>query len=218
MSKSIIPKQSRTIFGVTVLLSGGFWGMTVSSGSMVAAVIAILFTLLMLFLLFFFRDPDRKVPDGDQNIVSPCDGRVLSIKPCSPDLLDKPGRVISIFMSIFNVHVNRNVCSGTVLEVHHQPGRFGHAGRDRASQENEQTRILIDHPPHRVMVSQVAGMLARRIICRSHPGDSVERGDRFGMIVLGSRLDVALPDTVEVTVKVGEVVRAGETIIGVFNS
>jgi phosphatidylserine decarboxylase len=218
MSVLVIPKDSRMIFGGVVIVSGALWGAAVTSGNSIVVALAILATLLIVFMLFFFRDPERIIPEGDDNLVSPCDGLVISIDPASEDEIGVPAKVISVFMSIFDVHVNRNVCSGKILEVEHRPGRFGHAGKDRAAKENEQNRILIEHISHRVMVTQVAGVLARRIICRLKAGDTIDKGERFGMIVLGSRLMVTVPDTFKFSVKKGQRVHAGETILGVFNS
>ena len=217
MSNQVIPKESRAIFGAAVILSGLLWGSAVTSGHWIVIVLAVLVTLVMGFMLYFFRDPDRSIPQGD-NLVSPCDGVVLSIEQGSEEVLGGSGTVISIFMSIFDVHVNRNVCDGKVLEVEHRPGRFGHAGKERASLENEQIRIIVEHSLFKVVVTQVAGMLARRIICRLKVGDRVEKGERFGMIVFGSKLIVAVPDAVKVSVAVGQRVRAGETILGVIDS
>jgi phosphatidylserine decarboxylase len=218
MISRVIPKESRIIFGAFAVLSVALWVTVFAGGNEIIIAIAVLVTLAFGFILFFFRDPERVVPAGDDNIVSPCDGRVIEVKPISEDVLGEPGKRISIFMTAFNVHVNRNVCSGIVVEVEHRAGRFGHAGKDRAARENEQNRIVIEHSGFRIMVTQVAGVLARRIICRLAPGDDIKKGERFGMIVLGSRLMVALPDAITICVKEGQRVRAGETIIGVINS
>ena len=217
MSIGAIPKEIRTLFGGTVILCGALWGSAFTSGNIVVTALSVLLSLLLIFLLFFFRDPERTVPDGENDIVSPCDGKVLSVESCSVDVLGIPGQVVTIFMSLFNVHVNRNVCSGNVLEVEHKSGNFGHAGKTQASQLNEQNRILIENSRFRVSVTQIAGMLARRIICKLQPGDTIEKGERFGMIILGSRLEVTVPDTMEIKVTVGQKVRAGETIIGVYH-
>ena len=217
MSIGAIPKEIRTLFGGTVILCGALWGSAFTSGNIVVTALSVLLSLLLIFLLFFFRDPERTVPDGENDIVAPCDGKVLSVESCSVDVLGIPGQVVTIFMSLFNVHVNRNVCSGNVLEVEHKSGNFGHAGKTQASQLNEQNRILIENSRFRVSVTQIAGMLARRIICKLQPGDTIEKGDRFGMIILGSRLEVTVPDTIEIKVAVDQKVRAGETIIGVYH-
>jgi len=218
MSLPVVPAESRTVFGMVVVLSGALWGAAAVSGKIIVAVFAIFATLLTGFVLFFFRDPERQVPEGDDNLVSPCDGQVIAIEPASVEVLGAPGKVMSIFMSVLDVHVNRNVCSGKVLQVDHRPGRRGHAGKDRAARENEQNLIVIQHSRSRIVVTQVAGFLARRIICRLKPGDAIKKGERFGMIVLGSRLMVAIPESASISVEIGQQVRAGETIIGVLSS
>ncbi len=217
MSIGAVPKEIRTLFGGAVILCGALWGSAITSGNVVVTILTVVLTLLLIFVLLFFRDPERTVPDGENNIVAPCDGRVLSIEPCPKEVLGIPGQVITIFMTLFNVHVNRNVCSGKVLVVEHKSGNFGHAGKNQASKLNEQNCILIENSQFRVSVTQIAGMLARRIICKLQPGDTIEKGERFGMIILGSRLEVTLPETVEIKVAVGQKVRAGETIIGVYH-
>jgi phosphatidylserine decarboxylase len=216
MSEPIITKESRVMIGGVAVACLVLWGAFISSRNATIAVLSILVTLLLGFLLFFFRDPERVIPDGDDNLVSPCDGTVISIQSCSEEIIGVSGKVISIFMSLFNVHINRNICSGTVQSVEHRPGKFGHAGHDQASTENEQTQIVINHFSHHIMVTQIAGILARRIICRLQAGDDVQKGERFGMIVLGSRLQVTVPDSVGICVTKGQRVRAGETIIGVW--
>lgn len=217
MSVGKMPKEMRTLFGGAVILCGVLWGSAVTSGNIVVTVLAVLLSLVLIFVLFFFRDPEHTIPDGENNIVSPCDGRVISIDPSSQDVLGVSGQVVTIFMNLFNVHVNRNVCSGKVLQVEHKPGKFGHAGKTQASSLNEQNRILVENSQFRVQVTQIAGMIARRIICKLQPGDIINKGERFGMIVLGSRLEVTVPDTIEIKVAIGQKVRAGETIIGVYH-
>ena len=217
MSIGTLPKEIRTLFGGAVILCGVLWGSAVTSGNVLVTILAALLSLALIFILFFFRDPERTIPDGENNIVAPCDGRVLSVEPGAQEVLNVSGQVVTIFMSLFNVHVNRNVCSGKVLEVEHKPGKFGHAGKAQASRLNEQNRILIENSQFSVQVIQIAGMIARRIICKLQPGDTIKKGERFGMIVLGSRLEVTVLDTIEIKVAVGQKVRAGETIIGVYH-
>lgn len=217
MSVGKLPKEIRTLFGGAVILCGALWGSAVTSGNVAVTILAVLLSLVLIFILFFFRDPERTIPDGENNIVAPCDGKVISIDPSPQDVLEVPGQIVTIFMSLFNVHVNRNVCSGKVLEVEHKSGKFGHAGKTQASILNERNRILIENSRFRAQVTQIAGMLARRIICRLQPGDTINKGERFGMIILGSRLEVTVPDTIEIKVAIGQKVRAGETIIGVYH-
>lgn len=155
----------------------------------------------------FFRDPERAIPQTPGAVVSPADGRVHEIETAA-------GRHrISIFLSVTDVHVNRAPYAGKVTEVVYQPGRFVPAYRAEASRENESNRMTIDSPDAVLAVKQIAGILARRIVCRARPGDVLERGQRFGLIRFGSRTDLFLPADAEVVAQVGDTVRGGETIL-----
>ncbi|MGC9363921.1 MAG: phosphatidylserine decarboxylase family protein [Fidelibacterota bacterium] len=171
--------------------------------------------LFFLFALWFFRDPERQIPDGDHLILSPADGRVVAIGELEDDFVGRAKRV-SIFMSILDVHVNRIPLSGTVRAITHRPGRFRPAMQPAASFENENTEITLENEQTRLKFAQVAGMLARRIVCRLQVGQSVQAGERFGMIKFGSRVDMTLPETVKLQVRIGDRVKAGKTVIGEF--
>lgn len=173
--------------------------------------------VLTLFVLFFFRDPDRTVPDGKNLVVSPADGRVIVIKDVhEPAFLKQDAKQISIFLSVFNVHVNRSPLSGTVEAVRYNPGRFHVASVDKASLENEQTAMVISNGKHKLLVKQIAGLIARRIVCYAKPGDSVTAGERYGLIRFGSRVDIFLPQDSELKVKVGDTVKGARDVIGVL--
>jgi phosphatidylserine decarboxylase len=176
------------------------------------------FSLLALFVLFFFRDPERSIPPGEKAVLSPADGRVIEVQPSREEnLLKGPSIRISVFMSLFNVHVNRNPLSGRIVDILYSPGRFLRANLDRASAANEQNALLIETPRGtRIVVVQVAGLIARRIVCWVGKGESVERGQRFGLIRFGSRLDVYLPATAQVQVQPGQKTTAGQTILGIL--
>jgi phosphatidylserine decarboxylase len=171
------------------------------------------FLLLALLVLNFFRDPDRKIPAEPEVVVSPADGRVVEIKEETYD--GHPGRRVSIFMSPLDVHVNRSPITGTVREVKYRKGAFRIASESRASVENEQNVFTVEGEEGRVVVKQIAGALARRIVFWKHPGDRLERGERVGLIKFGSRVDVVLDLGVELRVKVGDRVRAGSSIVGI---
>ncbi|NOZ25971.1 MAG: phosphatidylserine decarboxylase family protein [Nitrospirae bacterium] len=175
---------------------------------------AVLPFVLFLFMLFFFRDPDRIIPDGKDIFVSPADGKVILVRDTTEEEYIR-GRVkqISIFMSPFNVHVNRAPCDGRVEVVRHTPGGFSAAYTDEASLSNENIAMLLDTKYGKVLVRQVAGLIARRAVCRVAPGESLKRGQRYGIIKFSSRVDLYLPDDVRIQVKVGQRVRAGETIV-----
>lgn len=171
--------------------------------------------LFFLFAFWFFRDPERQIPDGEHLILSPADGRIVAIGELEDDFVGRARRV-SIFMSILDVHINRIPLSGTVRAITHRPGRFRPAMQPAASFENENTEISLENEQTRLKFAQVAGMLARRIVCRLEVGQSVQAGERFGMIKFGSRVDVTLPETVKLQVRIGDRVKAGKTVIGEF--
>lgn len=169
---------------------------------------------LTIFMVFFFRDPERKIPEGEGIFVSPADGKVILIKDVyEKDYLKDDAKEISIFMSPVNVHVNRAPCSGNVSVVKYSPGRFMAAYRDTASMNNENIIMVLDGKEGRVLVRQVAGFIARRAVCRVKVGDVLRRGERYGIIKFGSRLDVYLPKDTKIMVKLGDKVKAGETVI-----
>ena len=184
-----------------------------------AGVLALLPLAVTLFFVSFFRDPDRLTPPGPQLVTSPADGKVVAVLDDVQEerFLKRECRRVSIFMSPLDVHVNRIPVDGRVVEVVHQPGQFHAAFLDKASELNEQTAVLIeDGRGERVLCVQIAGQLVRRIVCRLRPGDEVRRGERYGLIMFGSRLDLYLPPAVEVSVEVGDRVAAGVTVIGTY--
>jgi len=179
--------------------------------------ITILPFFLMLFMFFFFRDPDRVIPEREGLVVSPADGKVISIQEMyENEFLKKDIKKLSIFMSPLDVHVNRSPYHGTVLSVQHRPGGFRAAFRDEASLKNEHIAILLKTEQGDILIRQVAGFLARRAVCRVKAGDTLQRGERFGIIKFSSRVDVYLPISAHIKVKLGERVKAGESIVAVF--
>lgn len=180
--------------------------------------LSLISALLMIFIVWFFRNPKRNIPDSYGLIVSPADGRIIEIKE---DLEERHLREraikISIFMGLLDVHINRIPYPGRVLNISYNPGRFISANRDKASLENEQNAVVIETKEgKRILFIQIAGLIARRIVCWVRTGDSVERGERFGLIRFGSRVDIFFPLDVELKVEKGNKVKAGETIIGVM--
>ena len=167
------------------------------------------------FVAYFFRDPERRTPEGEGLFVSPADGKVILIKDVfENDYLKSDTKEISIFMSPLNVHVNRAPCSGVVRSVKYSPGKYMAAYKDDAPIENENIVMVLACQENSILVRQVAGFVARRTVCRVKPGDTLRRGERYGMIKFGSRLDVYMPTNTEIKVAQGEKVRAGETVIG----
>jgi len=172
---------------------------------------------LTLFVLFFFRDPERPVAEGAGVVVSPADGRVIVIKDIyEPTYLKQDVKQISIFLSVFNVHVNRAPVEGVVEVVKYNPGKFHVASVDKASLDNEQTAMVIGSGKNKVLVKQIAGLIARRIVCYAKPGDQIKRGERYGLIRFGSRVDIFLPKDAELKVKVGDRVKGSRDTIGVL--
>lgn len=176
---------------------------------------------LTVWCYYFFRDPKRLVPENAGMLVSPADGVVSLIEravpPADLGLGPEPLVRVSVFMSVFNCHVNRAPIAGRVTAVVYRPGKFFNASLDKASDENERNALAIEMPDgRRIAVVQIAGLVARRIMCWKKPGDSVRTGERFGLIRFGSRLDVYLPEGVQPQVALGQTMIAGESIIALI--
>jgi phosphatidylserine decarboxylase len=182
------------------------------AGGIVPALVPLALTA---FMLYFFRDPVRKVPKVKDVFVSPADGRVILIRDLyEPEYLNADIRQVSIFMSPFDVHVNRVPCDGRVKKVKHNKGCFFAAYKEDACIRNENIAMVLETEYGDILVRQVAGFLARRAVCRKKEGDILGRGDRYGMIKFSSRVDLYLPKDTFLKVKEGEKVKAGETVIG----
>lgn len=173
-----------------------------------------------LFVLFFFRDPERTAPEDEHLIVSPADGTLIQIREIpAGDVLGCPGIQLSVFMSLFNVHVNRMPLRGKVLKKMYNPGKFLPAFREKASLLNEQLTLMLDTAGGPVRMTQIAGQVACRIVCWAEVDDTLDKGKRFGLIRFGSRVDLYLPreNTVIIT-RVGDRVKAGESVLARFSS
>ena len=165
----------------------------------------------------FFRDPDRTAPTGGNLVIAPADGKIIAVRQVEEkEFLCSGATLISIFMSPLNVHVNRNPITGTVRYLRYVKGEYFAAFEDKASEKNEQMVIGIEHPRGRVLFKQIAGFIARRIVCTLKMGDTVKAGERFGMIKFGSRVDVFVPTGTSVRAKVGDVTVAGESVLAEF--
>jgi phosphatidylserine decarboxylase len=178
--------------------------------------IGVLLLLVTLFVIWFFRNPERTIPDNPLQIISPADGRVIGIEETTNgEYPDRSFLKISIFMNVFNVHVNRIPFSGEVLSVRYKPGKFLSANLDKASALNERNTVLILTDDGREIITvQIAGLIARRIVCWLKEGVKVTKGERFGLIRFGSRVELFLPLGSTLLIKKGDTVRAGETPIG----
>lgn len=195
-----------------MVLDGIFYAIALSAGGAVVGYLTngsfgIPFYLAAVFCLYFFRDPDRDIPGGPV-AVSPADGKVVSIQDFSTG-----STRISIFLNIFDVHVNRAPIGGKIAKVQYEKGRFLVASREVASSENERNTVTVEGDGTRVIFSQIAGLIARRIVFYKSQGDPVERGERVGLIKFGSRVDVFFGPEWEVAVKTGERVAGGSSVI-----
>ncbi len=170
--------------------------------------------LLAAFVAYFFRNPARTIPDGENLIVSPADGRVVKIATVASSGNDPAVTAVSIFLNIFNVHVTRSPIAGTLSRLEYVRGAFKAAYDDAASGMNEQNVLTIQGNGIRVVVKQIAGLIARRVICWKSQGEPLERGELFGLIRFGSRVDLLVPASVRIVVKVGDSVKGGSSIIG----
>ena len=176
--------------------------------------VATVCTLLALWVAYFFRDPERRGERGPQLVIAPADGKVVQVVEVDePAFMHGRALRIAIFMNVFSVHVNRYPVSGRVAYTHYNPGKFLNAAVDKASLENEMSSVGIERDAHRVLVRQIAGLIARRIVTYSRPGDHAEQGERFGLIRFGSRVDVYLPVSSAPRVRVGDHTAAGTTVI-----
>ncbi len=191
-------------------------GPAVLAGALGWTVPALVLGVIALFTAWFFRNPRRLVPDGARVVVTPGDGRVMAIEQeYEPRFLKEQGIRLSIFLSVLDVHVNRIPCDGKVEDIVYQPGQFLAANRPDATLRNEQNALMIRTTfGAKVLCVQVAGLLARRIVCWASPGETVARGERFGLIRFGSRVDTFLPLGTVLGVAVGDCVKGGETILG----
>ena len=206
----ILAREGWPFIGLAVLLSllaTLFWG----------CVAAIPFYVVLVFVVQFFRDPPRPVPEQANAVLSPADGRIVKIEKVRDPYADRDALLISVFMNVFNVHSNRASVDGVVRSVQYFPGLFLNADLDKASSENERNAVVIDATvdgqSHVVTLVQVAGLIARRILCYVHPSDVLSKGDRYGFIRFGSRVDVYLPLTAVPQVAPGDKVSATSTIL-----
>jgi phosphatidylserine decarboxylase len=174
-------------------------------------IAAILLVCLAAFVFYFFRDPERAIPTYPGAVVSPADGRVVVIT--NEENAGRPGKRISIFLAIWNVHVNRSPEAGTIAKMEYRPGKFLAAMRARASVENEQNVISLSTASGEMVFKQIAGLIARRVVCWKKEGDTVQRGERIGLVRFGSRVDLWVPRDVEIVVALGDNVKGGSSVL-----
>ncbi len=194
-----------------MVVTGIYYAIGLAAGGLIVSYLTkpaygLPFYVLAAFCLYFFRDPDRAIPPGPV-AVSPADGKVVAVKP------EGGGARVSVFLNIFDVHVNRAPIGGVVRSVEYRPGKFFVASREEASAENEMNIITIDGEDTTVVFKQIAGLVARRVVCDKQPGDRVEKGERIGLIKFGSRVDVHFGPEWEIVVREGQRVKAGSSIL-----
>ena len=207
-------REGWIFIGGAALLAAAAYLLAFNRRSWPLWLLAFLLTLIALWIAYFFRDPERTGARGERVVIAPADGKVVQIAEVDePAFIHGPAMRISIFMNVFNVHVNRYPVSGTVRYRHYNPGKFLNAAGDKASLENEQATVGIEANGHRVLVRQIAGLIARRIVTYGREGERVEQGERMGLIRFGSRVDVFVPRGSRVLAKVGELTVAGTTVV-----
>ena len=212
-SKNLIAREGISFITVAALL----FAVTLLLG--LAFFIKLIAFALLVFTVAFFRDPERSCPGEPNEVLCPADGRVVSVERIQNDrFLGGPSMKVDIFMSPFNVHVNRAPLAGTVMKIQYNKGKFLNAASEKASLENEQNALTMELPDGRKFaVNQIAGLVARRIVCRIRAGVDLARGERFGIIRFGSRVDIHLPPDTTMYCRVGDRVYAGDTILGVVS-
>ena len=210
-------KEGLGIVVGSVLFSGILIAGSLVTGHLYLKIITGISVLLTVLVIYFFRDPERTIPEGADNILSPADGKVVDIREQFEDeFLHEMCTRVSIFLSVFNVHVNRIPVSGDVKYFRYQKGAFVNAYKSDASEINEQTVIGIENGKCSILFKQIAGLIARRIVCNVREGNRVKLGERFGIIKFGSRVDIFFPKNVDVKIKLKEKVKGGQSIIGVI--
>jgi phosphatidylserine decarboxylase len=207
-------KEGYVFIAIAFALAAAAYAGAIARRSFGMWLAAFLLTLLALWVAYFFRDPERTGERGDRLVVSPADGKVIMITEVEePTFMRGPSLRISVFMNVFDVHVNRYPVNGAVTYVHYNEGKFINAARDKASLENEQRSVGIESGAHRVLTRQIAGLIARRIVTYSKPGDAAVQGERMGIIRFGSRVDVFVPPGSVPRVRVGDRASAGVTVL-----
>ena len=199
---------------IATAIAAAAYALALARRSWALWLVAFLLTVIALWVAYFFRDPERTGERGDALVIAPADGKVVMIADVDePSFVHGKATRISIFMNIFNVHVNRYPVNGTVRYVHYNPGKFLNAAAEKSSLENEQMSVGIETGTYRILTRQIAGLVARRIVTYSKEGDTAKQGTRFGLIRFGSRVDVFVPVGSKILVKLGENPVAGTTVL-----
>jgi phosphatidylserine decarboxylase len=207
-------REGLIFIAIAALLTAGAFGLAVTRRSWGLWLAAFVLLLLALWVAYFFRDPERTGERGNSLVVSPADGKLIMITEVDEPAFVKGKAIrLSIFMNVFNVHVNRYPVDGVVRYVHYNKGKFLNAAAEKSSLENEQMSVGIETGRQRILVRQIAGLIARRIVTYSKQGDSAKQGERMGIIRFGSRVDVFIPTSSNVRAKLGDITTAGVTVL-----
>jgi phosphatidylserine decarboxylase len=207
-------REGLVFIAIAALIAAGTYAIALNRRSWPLWILAFLLTIITLWVAYFFRDPERTGARGEQVVIAPADGKVLLIQQVDePTFMGGKANRISIFMNVFNVHVNRYPVSGTVKYLQYNPGKFLNAAAEKSSLENEQMSVGIETPRGRILTRQIAGLIARRIVTYSKQDEKVEQGQRMGLIRFGSRVDVFVPLDARILVKVGDITVAGQTVL-----
>lgn len=208
-------REGWLFIAIAALVAAGAYAVAFNRRSWPLWLLAFLLTIIALWVAYFFRDPERDGQRGERLVVAPADGKIVMISDVDePAFLHGRATRVSIFMNVFNVHVNRYPISGVVKYRHYNPGKFLNAAAEKSSLENEQSSVGIESGAYRILVRQIAGLIARRIVTYGREGEKVEQGERMGIIRFGSRVDVFMPTDTKILVKVGEMTVAGTTVVG----
>jgi phosphatidylserine decarboxylase len=208
-------REGLLFIAIAAVIAAGAFGLAINRRSWGLWLLAFVLLLLALWVAYFFRDPERTGQRGASLVVSPADGKLIMITEVDePAFIKARALRLSIFMNVFNVHVNRYPVDGVVRFVHYNKGKFLNAAAEKSSLENEQSSVGIESGKYRVLVRQIAGLIARRIVTYSKSGDAVKQGSRMGIIRFGSRVDVFLPPGTKLQAKLGDATVAGVTILG----
>ena len=208
-------REGLSFIALAALVAAGAFGIALVRRSWPLWLLAFALAVIALWVAYFFRDPQRSGERGERLVIAPADGKVVMITEVNEPMFMKERSIrLSIFMNVFNVHVNRYPVTGVVRLVDHHPGRFLNAAAPESSAENEQTSIGIEAGSNHILVRQIAGLIARRIVTDSKVGDHVQQGARMGLIRFGSRVDVFLPPGSALRIKVGDATFAGTTVLG----
>ena len=207
-------REGYLFIGIAAAAAASTFAVALARRSWALWLLAIVITIIALWVAYFFRDPERTGERGAQIVVAPADGKLILITEVDePNFIGGKAVRLSIFMNVFNVHVNRYPVDGTVKYIHYNKGKFLNAAAEKSSLENEQSSVGIESGPYRILVRQIAGLIARRIVTYSKVGDHAAQGERFGIIRFGSRVDVFIPTDSKIRAPLGTLTTAGTTIL-----